>query len=127
MPPRTATSTKGTGGSSSSGGYACVLVSQKPEDGTEFKPNANFDMVWTVQNTGSKTWQADDVDFAYVSGRKMHDQEIYDLPKNVPTGESVNMTVDMIAPKVAGDWKTVWSLQAGGDDFCHVDLTIVVN
>jgi hypothetical protein len=125
VPPRTATPTGGSS-SSGSGGYACRLVSQTPTDGTEFKPNASFDMVWRLENTGSRTWQADNVDFTYVSGRKMHDEELYDLPRNVPVGEIVNMTVDMQAPKVSGDWKTVWTLRVGSNDFCHVDVTIVV-
>ena len=129
-PVPTRTETPPGGGAtqfSGSEGYACRLVSQNPEDGTEFNPNAKFDMIWTLQNTGNKTWQADDVDFAYVSGRKMHDQDVYDLPRNVPPGESVNMTVNMNAPKVVNEWKTVWTLRVGGNDFCHVDVTILVN
>ena len=127
VPPRTATPISGGGGSAGSGGYGCVLVSQNPKDGTEYKPNAKFDMVWTLQNSGGRTWLVDDVDFSYVSGRKMHAQDIYDIPRDVPLGESVSMTVKMNAPKLAGDWKTVWTLQAKGDDFCHVDVTIIVN
>lgn len=129
VPPRTPTPTGGGSsgsGSSGSGGYSCVLVSQKPTDGTAFKPNANFDMVWTMENSGGKTWQVNDVDFAYVSGRKMQAQDAYDLPRDVVPGETVAMTVKMNAPKLAGEWKTVWTLKAGGNDFCHVNVTIVV-
>jgi hypothetical protein len=126
IPTKAATPTGG-GGSSGSDGYACALVSQKPEDGTEFNPNASFDMVWTVRNSGSKTWLAGNADFAYVSGRKMHEQDVYDLARDVAPGDTVSLTVDMRAPKVLGDWKTVWTLRAGNKDFCHVNVTITVN
>ncbi len=127
VPTRTLTPEGGGGGGSSgSGGFGCVLASQKPEDGTEFRPNARFDMVWTLQNSGGKTWLADDVDFEYVSGKKMQTQDAYDLPRDVLPGESISMTVKMNAPKPAGEHKTVWSLRTGSDYFCKVDVTIVV-
>lgn len=121
-PPRTSTPTQGA----VAGNYACVLLSQKPADGTEFKANAKFDAVWEVRNSGSATWKANNVDFAYASGRKMQEQDVYDLPRDVKSGESVKLIVDMVAPKLSGNWKTVWTLRKGGDDFCHVDLTITV-
>jgi hypothetical protein len=101
-------------------------VRQDPTDGTEFKPNTKFDMKWTLQNTGTKTWATSDVEFVYVSGRKMQTQDAYDLPKDVAPSESVTMTVKMNAPKVAGDWRTVWTLETVSNDFCHVDVTITV-
>jgi hypothetical protein len=66
------------------------------------------------------------VDFVYVSGRKMQAQDAYDLPKDVAPSESVTVTVKMNAPKVVGDWRTVWTLEIGSNDFCHVDVTITV-
>lgn len=126
VPTRTNTPEGGGGTVLGSGDYACRLVSQDPKDNTVLKPNAKFNMVWQLQNAGTATWVVDDVDFEYVSGRKMQEQDVYDLPLDVAPGETVNMSVAMNAPKVAGDWKTVWTLRAGDDDFCHVNVTIVV-
>jgi hypothetical protein len=125
-PVPTRTLTPVGGGSSGSGGYACVLSSQKPTDGTGFKPNAKFDMVWTLQNSGGNTWLADETDFEYSSGKKMQSQDAYGLPRDVLPGESISMTVKMNAPKVDGEHKTVWILRSGGTYFCRVDVTIVV-
>jgi hypothetical protein len=111
---------------SGSGAHACRLISQDPKDNTTLKSNARFDMKWELQNAGTATWISDDVDFEYVSGRKMHDKDVYDLPHDVAPGETISMTVSMNAPKLAGDWKTVWTLRYGSNDFCHVDVTIVV-
>jgi hypothetical protein len=104
----------------------CRLISQDPEDGTEFAPNTDFDAVWRVRNTGTAAWDENGIDFAYVSGRKMHKRAVYDLPDNVNKGESINLVVDMVAPEENGTYKVVWSLRRGGNDFCHVDLTIKV-
>lgn len=121
-PPKTATSTLGA----TSGQLECQLIAQDPEDGTELAPKTDFDAVWEVRNTGSASWDADNVDFGYVSGRKMHKKALYDLPKNVNKGESVDLVVDMVAPAENGTYKVVWSLRRGGEDFCHVNLTIRV-
>jgi hypothetical protein len=111
---------------STSGNLGCALVSQKPADGKVFKPNAKFDAVWEVRNTGSASWSADDVNFVYATGRQMHENDSYDLPRDVPSGGTVELTVAMTAPKITGEFKTVWTLQRGKNDFCHVDLTIAV-
>lgn len=121
-PKRTPTSTLGA----TAGDLECKLVSQTPEDGTELAPSTDFDAVWRVRNTGSAAWDETDIDFAYVSGRKMHKRAVYDLPDNVNKGQSVDLVVDMVAPDENGTYKVVWSLQRGGDDFCVVNMTIKV-
>jgi len=121
-PQKTATSTLGA----TQGDLECKLIAQDPADGTELAPNTDFDAVWEVRNTGSGAWDENDVDFAYVSGRKMHKRAVYDLPEHVNKGESVDLVVDMVAPDEKGTYKVVWALRRKGDDFCHVDLTIKV-
>ena len=104
----------------------CELIGQDPEDGTQLAPKTDFDAVWEVRNTGSASWDEDNIDFAYLSGRKMHKRAVYDLPGNVNKGESVNLVVDMVAPDEQGTYKVVWSLRRGGNDFCQVNMSIVV-
>jgi hypothetical protein len=104
----------------------CQLIGQDPADGTQLAPKTDFDAVWEVRNTGSAAWDEDNIDFAYLSGRKMHKNAVYDLAENVNKGESVDLVVDMVAPDDKGTYKVVWSLRRGGDDFCQVNMTIVV-
>jgi Ig-like domain-containing protein len=110
----------------SSGDFGCRLISQSPEDGSHFAPKTNFDATWKVKNTGTATWDSGSVDFVYFSGIKMYKNAAYDLQKSVSPGDTISLTAAMIAPKNNGNYTTVWSLQRGNDDFCHVDLKIRV-
>ncbi|MFH1185009.1 MAG: NBR1-Ig-like domain-containing protein [Chloroflexota bacterium] len=109
-----------------SGEYSCKLLDQDPADGSKLDAKVDFDAVWEVRNTGSATWDENNIDFAFFNGDKLHEQSVYDLNKSVKSGESINLIVDMVAPKDAGKYRTVWSLRRGNDDFCRVTLTINV-
>jgi hypothetical protein len=107
--------------------YACQQVKQSPDNGKTFKPGDNFDVVWTVKNVGSALWADTDVDYRYKSGDKIHDIEIYDLPKSVKPGESVDLIVEVEAPDKEGKYKTTWALQRGGSVICTLTLEINVD
>lgn len=121
-PTRRPTSTAG-----STSGLACQLVSQSPDDGARFDAKENFTATWKVKNTGDATWDSNSVDFAFLSGTKMYRAAaVYDLPSSVAVGDPITLSVPMAAPKNSGSYRTVWTLRQGNDDFCHVDLRIVV-
>jgi len=125
-PTSVAAATRTNTASESDAPDGCVLVSQSPEDGSHFDPKKNFTASWKVKNTGSSTWDTDSVDFVYDSGDKMHKKQLYDLPTDIPVGQSVTLNVSMLAPNSDGTYTTVWSLRRGTTYFCHVDLTIRV-
>jgi hypothetical protein len=123
----------GTGGSGSSGGsgstadnYACQIVSVSPANGTSFKARDNFDATWRVKNSGGKDWDRNSVDFVFLSGTKMHKVAGYDLKTTVDTGETVDLIVDMVAPKTSGSYSTTWTLRVGTKNFCSMSITIRV-
>jgi len=111
---------------SASGGYACQILSQAPVDDTVFAPNADFDAVWQVKNTGTKTWDKNNADYRYVSGDKFHQQPAYDFPKTVNPGAQVNIVVDMKAPNNSGTYTTRWEIRIGQNHFCTMRMTIEV-
>jgi hypothetical protein len=116
----------GGGSSSSSADFACALVSQKPVDGAYLSPKTDFDMVWKVKNTGKKSWEVTDVDFYFVSGDHLHQNASnYDLPSRVKPGGTIELTVDMAAPKDPGTYKTSWGL-GGPKTFCTLTLILRV-
>lgn len=121
---RVPVSTTTPGGSSSQ--LNCKLLSQTPADGTHFAPKKNFSANWKVKNTGSNSWEAGSVDFAYFSGTKMFKIAVHDLPASVEPGDNTTLSAGMVAPNANGTYTTVWTLRQGTKDFCHVDLTIVV-
>ncbi len=106
--------------------YACTLVNQTPPDGTTMKRNQNFSVIWTVQNTGSASWDSNNVDFAFASGAKMSPLKAVDLPKTVAPGGSIDLKLSMVAPGSPDMYRTAWTLEQSKQSFCHVDLTIVV-
>lgn len=105
---------------------SCSLSNQTPGDGAVMSKNQSFSVTWTVQNTGSGTWDSNSIDFAYASGAKLSSSKLLDLPKSVAPGESVKLTVNMVAPGSADTYKTVWALESGKNTFCRLDLTIKV-
>ncbi len=117
-----------SGGGSSSANYACQVVSVNPSNGSSFKSRDDFDATWRVKNTGQKTWDRNSVDFIYLSGAKIHKIAGYDLSNSVSSGSTVDLSVDMVAPKASGTYTTTWTLSVGSNKtFCNMSLTIVVN
>jgi hypothetical protein len=116
----------GGGGSSSTSEWSCQLVSVSPANGTSFKARDNFDATWRVKNTGTKNWDRNSVDFMYLSGAKIHKVAGYDLSQTINTGQTADLTVDMVAPKDSGTYSTTWTLMVGNKTFCNMSLTVVV-
>lgn len=124
----TATSTETPTVTPTNSAYQCILTSSYPESGRIFPPGGDFDGRWTLENTGTETWDAS-VDLIYISGEKF---QIYadavDLIKTtVAPGESTDVIVDMLAPREAGTYETTWSLRKDDLHFCQVTLRITVN
>lgn len=110
-----------------SGGYGCQLTAQTPANGTHFAPKKTFGVKWTIKNTGENDWDSTNVDFEYLSGQKMFTgAAIYDLPNSIAVGKSVTLNVPMAAPKADGTYNSVWSVKQGKNDFCHVNIRIIV-
>lgn len=105
----------------------CQVVSSAPAANTPFSSGTDFDGRWTLKNVGTSTWDKASIDFAYISGTKFQASvDAIDLPADVSTGNSVELIIDMLAPKESGSYQTVWALKQGTIVFCYVSLNIVV-
>jgi hypothetical protein len=100
--------------------------SQDPPNGTSFNPRDDFDAVWRVRNIGRRTWERNSVDYMFLSGDQFHKVSGYDFDANVSSGQTASVTVDMEAPKNPGTYTTRWTLRVGSDNFCTLELRIVV-
>jgi hypothetical protein len=89
-------------------------------------PRNDFDAVWRVRNNGQRNWDRNSIDFIYDSGEKIHKVAGYDLSSNVRTGDTIDLGVDMVAPRDPGTYSTTWTLRVGDREFCKMSLTIVV-
>jgi hypothetical protein len=110
----------------SSNDYECQLTDQTPPNDTTEPANEDFVIIWTVANTGRKTWDSNSVDFVYSSGARIYKSKAADLPNSVATGQAVSLKITMTAPKNSGTYRTIWALRRGQNEFCTMSLRIVV-
>ena len=133
--PQLATPTKTAVANSSSGSapkavpaYDCLQKRQDPLDGYKITPGGRFDITWTVQNTGTATWETPTFDYLYLKGDELHifgDRK--DLPREAKTGETVDLFVNMESPALPGIYRTWWAVVDGhANPVCIVYLSIEV-
>lgn len=117
----------GFGGTPVKREYSCSVFSQSPKDYKAMVPRQDFDMRWTLLNTGTKAWTVDGTDYKYLRGPKMHKYaDVYDLTANVAPGGKLSISVDMVAPQEKGIHVTYWGLANGSQHFCQFYLIISV-
>ena len=103
-----------------------AYIGQTPIDGAQMGVGDKFDMVWTVENTGSTTWTRR-YSVRYFSGWALGERNIFYLQGDVAPGSQANLYVDMVAPKDPGVYNTTWVLSnAEGVNFQVLTLTLNV-
>ncbi len=86
-------------------------------DGTLFAPGAAFSKTWRLKNSGSCTWTKD-YRLTYYSGELMNAQVAVPMPYFVYPGETVDLTVNLVAPSTPGNYRGYWILaNASGKPF----------
>ena len=106
--------------------YECQLAGQTPANDSTMPASKDFVTIWTVANSGRKTWDDTSIDFIYLSGAKLSKGKGADLPNSIAPGEAVSLKITMTAPKNPGTYRTVWALRLGQNEFCTMSLRIVV-
>lgn len=79
-------------------------------DGTVFPPNARFTKVWRLRNAGTCSWTSQYA-LVFVSGERMGAPNVLGLAINVLPGQSVDLSVEQIAPNQAGTYRGNWMLR----------------
>jgi len=80
---------------------------------TPLAPDKPFLMSWTLQNTGSCTWNSA-YQMSFESGTSMTgsaNSPILQPGQTLAPGESVTVDIEMTAPGEAGDYEATWDLQ----------------
>lgn len=118
----TATRVAGTAGpTATKPEYACSAISRRPFDNTVFRPNAEFDIVWTIVNTGTKTMAAG-LDLKYLSGPKMTTTSRVELPELKP-GAQYQIDFDATAPSNQGSHVMTFTVDG---QLCYPYVAIIV-
>ena len=105
----------GTPGQAGAGDRAEFVADVTVPDGSNFAPGAAFVKTWQLRNSGTTTW---DTSYAlvYVRGEQMGGPAAVPLTANVAPGQTVDISVDMVAPAATGSYTGFWQMRtaAGG-------------
>ncbi|PWB76346.1 MAG: hypothetical protein C3F07_03790 [Anaerolineales bacterium] len=96
---------------------AIFITDVNVPDGTTFAPGAAFSKTWRLKNSGSCTWTTA-YKLMYYSGEQMGAPTSINIPWNVYYGQTVDLTVNMVAPGSPGQYRGFWILtNASGSMF----------
>jgi hypothetical protein len=101
--------------------YDCTVTVQKPLDNAVYKPNKDFDITWTIVNTGTKNIRAG-TDLKYYSGPQMTAVTVLELPLLKP-GEKYKVVLDANSPKKEGLQVMTWVVE-GKLCFPHIAIEV---
>jgi len=79
-------------------------------DGTLLAPGTSFTKTWRLRNSGWCTWTTA-YRLVFYSGERMSAPTVVNLPWSVFPGQTVDLSVNMIAPPSAGEYRGSWILQ----------------
>jgi hypothetical protein len=105
-PPPAASATPGALGTNLAEFVADVTV----PDGSDFTPGEAFVKTWQLRNAGTATWTSDYA-LVFVRGAQMGSPASVPLPGSVPPGQTVDISVDLVAPTALGDHIGFWLLR----------------
>lgn len=86
-------------------------------DDTVFDPGDSFTKTWRLRNAGTCTWTSA-YSLVYVDGRKMNGPDSVPLSGSVGAGQTVDLSVQLVAPSATGTYRGNWMLRnADGETF----------
>ena len=85
-------------------------------DDTEMRPGQTFTKTWRLQNAGNCTWTRE-YRVEFFSGEAMGAPARVSLPREIAPGQSVDISVDMVAPQSAGTYQGNWKLRNASDNW----------
>ena len=95
---------------------AAFVADATVPDGTVFSPGAAFTKTWRLRNVGSCAWTTS-YKLVYYSGELMSAPTSVNLPWNVAFNQTVDISVNMVAPTTAGKYRGFWILANASGQF----------
>jgi len=84
-------------------------------DNTVFASGSTFTKTWRLKNIGTCTWTGN-TDLIFDDGDQMREGSAADVPTPVKPGETVDLTVNFVAPNKEGDYRGYWLLRSDKGD-----------
>ena len=95
-------------------------------DGTAFNPGESFTKTWRVKNSGECTWTADYA-LVFDTGEQMSGSSPKLLMASVAPGDTIDISLDLIAPNTTGNYVGNWKIRNTSNDlFAKVYVQIKV-
>ena len=88
---------------------AAFVADATVPDGTIFSPGAAFTKTWRLKNIGSCSWTTS-YKLVYYSGDPLGAPTSVNLPWNVGFDQTVDISVNMVAPTMPGKYRGYWIL-----------------
>lgn len=87
------------------------------EDGSKIGPDSQFTKTWRLKNIGTCTWTKDYA-LVFVDGSRMEGAKVIPLLGDVRPGDTVELSVKLVAPRKEGTYTGYWMLRnAKGERF----------
>ncbi len=80
-------------------------------DNTILQLSQPFTKTWRIRNTGSCTWTTG-YQLVFMDGDRLGSPASVPLPFNVAPSQTVDVSVDMVAPDAVGHYEGVWGLRS---------------
>lgn len=119
--PPTVVSGGGGGGATTQQEYDCDIIRRRPFDNTFFRPGDEFDIRWTIVNTGTRNLRAG-TDVKFSIGSDMVGVTFVELPEMRP-GDQYEITFDAVAPATEGNHIMTWVVEG---QLCYPYTAIIV-
>jgi hypothetical protein len=78
-------------------------------DNTTFTPGESFKKTWRLKNIGSCTWTTA-YSMVFLNGESMNGSSV-PMPRAVAPGETVDLSVNLVAPSATGTYRGNWMLR----------------
>lgn len=78
-------------------------------DNTTLSPGEGFTKTWRLKNIGSCTWTTG-YSLVYLNGEEMQGSSV-PMPRSVSPGDTIDLSVDLVAPSKAGTYRGNWMLR----------------
>ncbi len=90
--------------------WASFVEDVSIEDRTVLDENKNFTKIWRIENIGDCTWTTD-YEIFFTSGNRMGAPAVVSMPATIASGETVDISIDMVAPDSPGTYTGYWLLR----------------
>jgi hypothetical protein len=95
-------------------------------DGTDFKPGEAFTKTWRLRNAGTSTWTTD-YSLAFIGGAQMSGPAAVPLPNSVSPGQTVDISVNMVAPQEKGTYRGFWEMRNPGGNLFEIAVWVEID